>query len=61
MAPRAEKENPGLSRGLLGYLVSAGAFRLNSPRMLSNSSTFAPWRRMMIACWMTDRVLFQAQ
>jgi hypothetical protein len=35
--------------------------RLNMPLRLSHNSTFTPLRRMMTYCWITERVLFQAQ
>ena len=31
------------------------------PRMLPNRFTSAPWRRMMMYCWVTESVLFHAQ
>src|SRR5215472_12304677 len=33
----------------------------NDAEMLSHSSTLTPLRRMMMLCWVTDSVLFQAQ
>ncbi len=39
----------------------AGVFFLKAPRILSHSSILTPWRRMIAACWSTERVLFQAQ
>jgi len=38
-----------------------GFFLPNMPLRLSNSSILAPFFFMMIDCWITDRVLFQAQ
>jgi hypothetical protein len=36
-------------------------FEANVDLILSNNSTFTPFRRMMKLCCSTDRVLFQAQ
>ncbi len=59
-------KNPGAARRrgfscLTGQCRQAFVRLLNRPLRLSNSSTFTPWRFMMIACWMIDSVLFQAQ
>src|SRR5215468_6890025 len=49
-----------LTPGLLFFLNRPLTRRQTSLR-LSHNSILAPWRRMMIDCWMTDRVLFHAQ
>jgi hypothetical protein len=54
---------PGLSSGLAvpaGYSAGDGFF-LNMLARLPHSSILAPWRFMMIPCWVIDSVLFQAQ
>lgn len=59
------KENPGARPGSLMFRIARPqadpGFFANNPLRLSKSSIFTPWRFMMIACWMIDSVLFQAQ
>ena len=56
----------GAGRGE-GTTTAAAAYVLlsffftNSPLTLSISSILAPCLRMMMLCWITDSVLFQAQ
>ncbi len=58
---RKPRTMPGFSKLFSKrYLVAAG-FRRNSDFRLSKSSILAPWRFMITACCVTDRVLFHAQ
>ena len=61
------KKAPVCDRGFgmvcrtVGGGYSAVFFLVSNPFRFSNSSILTPWRFMMIACWMIDSVLFQAQ
>lgn len=39
----------------------AGCFFLKADLMLSHNSIFTPLRFMIMACWLTESVLFHAQ
>jgi hypothetical protein len=63
-APKCWSQHDGRNRIIVPFPLSYSAgsfFFLNNFLILSNSSILAPCFCMMMLCWITESVLFQAQ